>query len=289
VTVRDRVNAAARRLVAAGLARDEAARSASLLARFVLGWSGADWVTQSRDEASADFPERFDPLVERRARHEPVAYIIGEREFYGRPFRVTPDVLIPRPETELIIDLALSMPAAPSRLIDVGTGSGCLAITLALEFPSAHVVATDISAQALAVARANAARLGVEDRIEFRHGAVLARMDMDIDAEPRLFDLLVANPPYIDPADRPSLPSDVAGHEPDVALFAEEQGLAVIRALIDAAPAALAPGGWMLVEIGRGQAEAVEKMVALTPGLTFIDVPQDLQRIPRVLVARSDR
>jgi len=153
MTLRRLVADAAARLQSAGLSREEATQSASALARFVLGWSGADWVARSRDTVTGDFAARFAPLIARRARHEPVAYITGEREFYGRVFHVTPDVLVPRPETELIVDLALGISPGPSVIVDVGTGSGCLAITLALERPSARVIATDISAPALAVAR----------------------------------------------------------------------------------------------------------------------------------------
>ena len=284
MTLRQRVTEAAGRLESAGLAREDAAQSVAMLARFVLGWTDADWVARSREPAGEDFPARFDPLVERRATHEPVAYITRQREFYGRPFIVTPDVLIPRPETELVVDAALARPAAPARIIDVGTGSGCLAITLALEFPSARVTATDISGPALSVARANAARLGAIGRIEFRQADLLG--DGPHPRSPA-FDLIVANPPYIDPADRPSLPRDVADHEPAVALFAEQRGLAVIRALIGRAPGALAPGGTLLMEIGMGQATAVRDLVERTPGLTFIEIRPDLQGIPRVLVARA--
>ena len=286
MTFRQLAAAATGRLEAAGLNHDEAVRSAIVLARFALGWTSADWVARSRDTAGDDFWSRFDRLVERRATHEPVAYITGEKEFYGRPFRVTRDVLIPRPETELVVDLALALPDAPARIVDVGTGSGCLAVTLALECPSSLVRATDVSTTALVVARDNATRLGVLDRIDVRHGAVFAGSDRE-DAD-RSLDLIVANPPYIDPADRPSLPRDVSDHEPAVALFAEEGGLAVIRAIVARAPAALSAGGWLLMEIGQGQAPAVRTLVDQTSGLTFIEIRQDLRGIPRVLVARAD-
>jgi release factor glutamine methyltransferase len=282
VTFRAVASAAVSRLEAAGLGHGEAAQSAVVLARFVLGWSGADWVARSRDAAGEAFLAGFDRLIERRAGHEPVAYITGEREFYGRPFLVTRDVLIPRPETELIVDLALNLMAAPSRIVDVGTGSGCLAISLALEFPSARVVATDVSSPALAVARANATRLGASDRIDFRHGAFFAREERD-----QPCDLVVANPPYIDAADRPSLPRDVSEQEPAVALFAEDRGLSVIRGVIEGAPAALAPGGALLMEIGAGQAAEVRRMVEHTREWSFIEIRPDLQGIPRVLVARA--
>jgi release factor glutamine methyltransferase len=294
MTLRDRVTAAASQLESAGLTREEAARSAELLARFTLGWSAADWIARSRDRMTGDFADRFARLIDRRGRHEPVAYITGEREFYGRPFRVTSDVLIPRPETELIVDLAVGLPTPPSAVIDVGTGSGCLAITLALEIPSARLIATDISAPALAVARANATRLGAAGRIEFRHpgrrrGLFFSGPASKKNNPPRRpsYDLIVANPPYIDPADKSSLPPDVADYEPPVALFADGRGLALIRALIEGAPAALVGGGTLLIEIGMGQAAAVCAMVERTSGLTFVEIRPDLQGIPRVLVARS--
>jgi release factor glutamine methyltransferase len=296
MTFRDRVSAAAARLEAAGVDHDEAVRSAVTLARFALEWTGADWIARSREEEFGDFPGRFDPLIERRVRREPVAYIAGIREFYGRPFLVTPDVLIPRQETELIVDLALAMPKPPAVVIDVGTGSGCLAVTLALELPDVFVVATDISVAALEIARANASRLGAAPRIEFRHGALFAQDDLggrftkNVKRPPRslsTFDLIVANPPYIDPADRSSLPPEVANFEPGVALFAEEHGLALIRAVVECAATALAPAGTLLVEIGQGQADAVRAIVEATSGLTFVEVRPDLQGIPRVLVVRS--
>jgi len=286
MTLRDRVAAAAARLESAGLTREEAARSAEVLARAVLGWSAADWIARSRDPAFGDFGDRLDRLIDRRARHEPVAYITGEREFYGRPFHVTSDVLIPRPETELIVDVALQMPTPPAVVIDVGTGSGCLAVTLALEIPSARVIATDISAAALAVARANAIRLGAA--VEFQENDLGGHFTKNVKRPPRSFyDLIVANPPYIDPADRSSLPPDVVDYEPAVALFAGEHGLALIRALIESAPAALADEGTLLIEIGMGQAEAVRAMVERTAGLAFVEIRPDLRGIPRVLVARA--
>lgn len=278
-------------LVAAGLPPEDAWRDAVVLARSVLGWSAADWLTRSHEAAAPAFADRFLPLIDRRAGREPVAYLTGEREFYGRPFTVTRDVLIPRPETELVVDEALRClgvvasgfsrtdPVRSALIADIGTGSGCLAVTLALECPSAQVVATDLSRNALEVAEDNARRLDAVDRITFRHGSYLAGAAGPID-------LIVANPPYVAGRDRDSLPRDVADYEPAQALFGGVDGLAVIRELLPATAAALAPDGWLVMEIGQGQVEAVRELIERTDGLTFVRVRTDLQQIPRVMVAR---
>jgi release factor glutamine methyltransferase len=164
VTAHASVDRAAQALVAAGFTDEDARRDAAVLARHVLGWSLGDWAARAREDAPPAFAARLDPFIARRARREPVAYLTGVREFYGREFLVTRDVLIPRPETELLVDVVLGRSAAT--VLDVGTGSGCLAITLALAWPDARVVATDTSAAALEVARANAETLGAT-RVEF--------------------------------------------------------------------------------------------------------------------------
>ncbi len=282
MTLAEHVAAAVARLERAGLDRDDATLSASLLARHVLGWSAADWLTRRSMPGTPDFESRFQALVERRSRHEPVAYLTGEREFYGRTFRVTPDVLIPRPETELVVAEAIAFAADAPRdahlvVVDVGTGSGCLAVTIALELPRAEIVATDVSSAALAIARANARRFGVLDRIDFRHGAFLAGV-----VHPPA--LIVANPPYVGEADAASLPPDVRDYEPRDALFAGAGGLDVIRELVPAAAGALVPGGRLVIEIGQGQAPMVEAMIEAS-GLRLIVTRRDLQAIPRVVVA----
>jgi release factor glutamine methyltransferase len=272
-------------LVGAGFAPNDAWRDAVVIARSVLGRDEAEWLVRSRDAAPPGFVEAYLRLIERRAAREPVAYITGRREFYGRTFRVTPDVLIPRPETELIIEEALRSVAGRAsndapRIIDVGTGSGCLAITLALELPSAEVIATDVSDSALQVAQENAARLGAE-RVMFMSGSCLA-------AAHGPFDLIVSNPPYIAAGDRPSLPRDVADYEPAAALFAGADGLAVIRDVVTAAATALAPAGWLIMEIGQGQSDRVRQLVTDSTGLALEAVRDDLQGIPRVVVARRN-
>ena len=283
MTLADAAAAAARRLEAAGLPAADSRRDAVRLARAALGWSTADWLTRQHTAAPAAFAAAFDALVSRRAGHEPLAYILGEREFYGRAFRVTPDVLIPRPETELLVESALEVLAArppgsrPPLVVDVGTGSGCIAATIALEAPDVRVVGTDVSAAALAVARGNVDRLGA--RVELRPGSLLAGTTEAVD-------VLVSNPPYVSEAERPTLPLEVSRYEPGPALFGGLDGLDVIRTLVPAAARALAPGGALLLEIGAGQASAVTRLVAATPGLTLDRVRLDLQGIPRVVIAR---
>jgi release factor glutamine methyltransferase len=280
------VTEGAARLERAGLSPDDSARDVAVLARAVLGWDQAQWLARRQEPASAEFAAAFHSLLTRRAAREPIAYILGEREFYGRPFLVSRDVLIPRPETELVIDQALAWlstagrPAAPT-IVDVGTGSGCLAVTLALECPAAHLAATDISPAALEVAVANAARHGVAARIEWRH-AVLAG-DLTAGA-----DLIVANPPYVAERDRALLAPDVRDYEPATALFAGPDGLDVIRPLAPAASRALRPGGALIMEIGAGQWPAVDDILRRA-GFQNVAVHADLAGIPRVVVGQATR
>lgn len=271
------------RLSAAGLPEAEARIDASVLARHALGWDLAHWLGHQRDPAPAGFGPTFTALVARREAREPVAYITGVREFFGRAFRVSPAVLIPRPETEGLVERALAAIDAigpDPRVLDIGTGSGAIAVTLAAERPQARVDATDISAEALAVARDNAARL-VGPRVAFHHGAYQA------DAMGP-WDVIVSNPPYVAGIDRDTLAPDVAGHEPHLALFAGRDGLACIREIVRLAPAHLAPRGWLLLEFGFGQADAVRDLITATPGLTRVELVPDLQGIPRVAIARTE-
>lgn len=283
VTVQDCVSAAAIRLIDAGWPPDEGRRDAVLLARFVLGWDQARWLTDGRTESPADFAGRLAALVSRRAAHEPVAYILGAREFYGRRFVVSPDVLIPRPDTEAVIETARACLDGLSRprplVVDVGTGCGCLAVTLAVERPDARVVATDVSAAALAVARQNAERLAGPGRVECRQGSLLAGLR----DQP---DLIVSNPPYVREDERPALPREVLEFEPAGALFAGADGLDVIRQLVAAAAARLTPGGWLVTEIGFDQGDAVRALVETEPSLSFVRIARDLESRPRVVVAR---
>jgi release factor glutamine methyltransferase len=278
--------AAARRLADAGLSAEDSRRDAVLLARWRLGWSAATWLTRANEPAPPGFAEGFIALIERRARREPLAYLTGEREFYGRVFTVTPDVLIPRPETELLVEQALDclqeLTRARAReeavrVLDVGTGSGCVAITLALEAATVHITAVDVSEAALEVARTNARRLDAAARIGFRTGSLAGNV-------PAAFDLVVAKPPYVPEVDRDALAPEVRDYEPAAALFAGPAGLDVIRQLVPSAAAALRPGGWLVMEMGYGQAEAVRRLLEQTGLFSDVRFASDLQSIPRVIM-----
>ncbi len=226
---------------------------------------------------------RFGEMVRRRLRREPVAYIVGRRGFRRIELGVDPRVLIPRPETELLVELALEL--APTRLLDLGTGSGAIALAVAAELPACEVVATDTSPGALEVARANAERLGLGGRVEFRLGSLPAGEE---------FDLLVANLPYVSEGEWAALQPEVSEWEPREALLAGADGLDAIRALLADRVRLLsalsrqktnAPGGCVALEVGEGQAAAVEALLA-GAGLGRTEVRRDLAGIERVVVGR---
>jgi release factor glutamine methyltransferase len=276
----DAVRAARARLIAAGIDDREAALDAAGLAMMVLGWDRASLLARDRDATPATFLDDLEPLLRRREAREPMAYIRGHQEFWGRDFLVSPAVLIPRPESELLIEEALAWRRTEARtpaIVDVGTGSGCLAITLACEWPDAPVHATDISDEALQVARENARRHTVDDRLSFHLGAYLAGIRGPID-------LIVANPPYVAESDRNGLQPEVRDYEPAAALFGGADGLRDVRAVMRAARERLVDGGRLLMEIGAGQASAVREVVGGMPGLSLLDVRADLQGIPRVAI-----
>jgi release factor glutamine methyltransferase len=280
MTIRDLVRAARARLVSAGVESHEAALDAELLAREVLGWDRARFIAGEFDVPPDPFHQPFAALVARRAGREPISGILGRREFWGLEFEVTPDVLAPRPETELIVEEALARMAGVAHplVADVGTGSGCLAVTLARELPRSTLVATDISTAALAVARRNAARHGVLDRVDCRQASLLDGVDSPLD-------LVVSNPPYIPTPDLAGLPPEVRDHEPRQALDGGPDGLEIVRALMRQASTALAPGAWLIVEFGYGQEAGVRGAVAAA-GLDLAAVRADLQGIPRTVIAR---
>lgn len=288
MTWRAWLSAAAKTLEQGGLDADAARFDASLLARHVLRWDATQWITHQSAEAADDAIEAIAPLLARRALREPIAYITGVREFYGRPFRVTSDVLIPRPETELVVEAALAHLTSdeqatpgrtPVRVLDVGTGSGCLAVSIALEAPFVRVTATDVSQPALEIARGNAWTLGAAGRVHFEHGEFTAGADGP-------FDVVVSNPPYVAEGERATLPRDVVAFEPGVALFGGSDGLAVIRALVPEAARVLSPGGLLVMEVGYGQAGGVESLVRASGLFDRFDTRPDLQRITRVVMAR---
>jgi release factor glutamine methyltransferase len=248
---------------------------AELLVAHALGLDRLRLFLELDRPVEPDEVARARELLVRRGAGEPVAYLTGVREFYGRPFRVTPDVLIPRPETELLVDLAREHAAEGAALLDVGTGSGCLAVTLALEIPGARVVATDLSAAALAVARVNAEALGAEVELREGDGVEPARGKGP-------FDVVVCNPPYVVRGDAAALAPDVRDHEPALALYAPDGDPDHwVRRLADAAGELLAPGGVLLVELGYDQSERALEL-ARSRGLAAEVLP-DLAGVPRVL------
>jgi len=267
-------------LETAGIPSDEAAVDVDLYARRILGWDRARVLTSRAEPPPAALEPTFSTWIARRAQREPSAYIIGHREFYGRDFDVSPAVLIPRPETEHIIDAALPLLAErPGALVaDLGTGSGNIAVTLACEASSCQVLATDVSAEALAVARRNAARHGVGTRVTFVHTSYL-------DGVENTFDLIAANPPYVREGDRAGLSPSVR-REPAVALFGGEDGLRGIESVLDATVARLTPRGWLLMEFGFGQEDAVRAAVARRPALRLDRTIADLQGLPRTVVVQ---
>jgi release factor glutamine methyltransferase len=287
VTLRERFRQARRDLERAGIPAAEATLDAELLARDLLGWDRAAWIARQHEPEPSYFEAPYAVALARRARREPMAYIRGRQEFYGRQFVVSPAVLIPRPETELLIDEArLLLPALGfSRdltVIDIGTGSGCLVVTLALEYPSARYLATDVSSEALEVARANAQRFGVAERIEFIQGPYFA-------GETGPFNLVVANPPYIVNADRATLQPEVVDYEPALALFGGDDGLQHAKAIVRRAEEVLDADGTLLMEIGAGQVEAIAAVADETANLALVRARSDLQGIPRVAVIRRCR
>ena len=277
----ERLAHARRALVGAGIDPDESAIDAEVLARHVLAWDRGQFLTRGREPVPIDLDPRFEQLVARRIAREPVAYIIGHREFWGREFEVNSAVLVPRPETESVIEEAIE-DARGGRpfgiIVDVGTGSGCLAVTLAVEFPAARVFATDISPASLEVARRNASRHGVAERITFVQGDLLDRVEARAD-------LIVSNPPYVPSADADRLQPEVARYEPHSALFGGSDGLAVIRRLFAAAAGHLASDGLLVVEFGFGQ-EADVRGLAHAAGWRVVRIRADLQGIARTAVLR---
>ncbi len=247
---------------------------ARLLLRHVLD-ANAAWLEAHRDDQlPRSTAEAFAALVERRACGEPVAYLLGFREFYGREFSVTPDVLIPRPETELLVEIGQKKVGASdtASLLDLGTGSGCVAITLALELPQARVAAADISVAALAVARANATLLGAN--VSFIESDWLARFG------DRRFDVILSNPPYVAAADTHLTEGDLR-FEPLSALACGADGLDAIRRIVADASRHLEAGGWLLFEHGYDQADALRELLAAA-GFTDIEQHRDLAGIVRV-------
>ena len=261
---------------------EAAGLEAEVLLRHVLGMSRTDLYLAWERAVSAATWDRFRALLEERARGRPVPYLIGHREFMGLDLLVDERVLIPRPETEILVEFLLhvlrGLPAA--RIIDVGTGSGAIAVALAKFLPRAQILASDLSADALAVAAENATRHGVADRTAFVRGDLLAPAQEQGWTQ---VDAIVSNPPYVDPETAQTLPREIRDYEPAMALLAGEGGTAFHARLAVEAPGLLRPGGWLAVEVAAGQAPAVVELLERTGTFHHIRVVNDLQGIARIV------
>jgi release factor glutamine methyltransferase len=297
MTLREALTSATRQLDASPGLRADAARDAALLLRHVLAISHAEQLADSERALTPAQQSAYDALISRRLANEPIQYITGEQEFYGLILRVTPAILIPRPETEQLVEAVLNEfvchPAAqrrdlllsssqhlPLRILDVGTGSGAIAIALAFHLPHAQITAVDLSAAALEVAAANTARHALAGRIRYLKSDLLDAFPPD----EAPFAAIVSNPPYVPAVDRASLHPQVRDHEPAAALFAGPDGLDIYRRLIPQARAALQPNGLLALEIGHNQREAIASLLSDWNQLRFLD---DLQHIPRIALARK--
>ena len=275
--LRQAIQTAVRRLQAANIGSPRL--NAELLAMFALGCDRAYLYAHGERKLTSDEMARYDEALGERARGVPAQYITGHQEFWGMDLIVSPAVLIPRPETEHVIEtvLELARECALRRVVDVGTGSGCIALALAKEFAQAEVHATEFSAEALEMARANAARLQMQERIQFHQADLLEGMGE------AAFDYVVSNPPYIGEWEADSVEAQVRRFEPRLALFAGPTGLEVFARLIPQAQRALRPGGWLVMEMGHSSRDQV---CELLKEWEEIRITNDLQGIARVVAAR---
>jgi release factor glutamine methyltransferase len=247
---------------------------AEVLLSHILAIPRTTLLTHPEQPLSAEQFWHYFECIHQRASGYPLPYITGSAEFYGLTFGVTPEVLIPRPDTEILVELAIER--APSTVVDVGTGSGCIAITLAVHLPDAQITAIEVSPAALVIAQDNAERHGVADRVQLMGGDVFS-------PRPGLVDIIVSNPPYVLSSEIPTLPVSVRDHEPQVALDGGMDGLTIIRQLVNQAPAVLHPGGSLLVEIGANQGDAASRLARTVFPDADIQIHPDLAGRDRVL------
>ncbi len=319
MTVRHALREAIAALTAAQV--PSASTAAEVLLMHVLNGDRTFLYAHPEAELSLEQERAYRHLLERRAAGTPTQYLTGCQEFWGLSFQVEPGVFIPRPETEHVVETALAivrerLMKPNARIVDVGAGTGCIALALASELPAAEIFATDISEQALAVARRNAEALGLASRVSFLHSdlldAFLAGTDPRSTMHDARFDLVVSNPPYVSPDEAPQLPREVREHEPAEALFSPDEGLAISRRLIDQASQLLVPswvtghrlvlspaewgegprdtslpaaGGWLILELGYQMSSRVQSL--LGAGWTNVEITPDLRGIPRVLSAQQ--
>jgi len=284
-TIDEAIAEGAARLHAAGHTAER--RTAKLLLAHVLGIDQSGLISRSKEDLDEGSYQSYLGLIERRAAGEPLQHITGRQEFYGLEFIVTPDVLIPRPETEFLVERVLGLVTEQflthSVILDIGTGSGCIAVALASRLPGARLIATDISPAALRIARLNAERNGAADRIEFLEGDLFqALQGAGLEGA---VNIIAANPPYVPSADPHTVERQVRDYEPAVALFGGEDGLAFYSRLFAGAPVYLTSGGFIVCEIGFSQLDPVRKLIHAA-GFELVDITSDLQGIPRTLTIR---
>ncbi len=255
---------------------------AQVLLAHALGCERIQLYVRSDEVADDAVRARFREMVQRRVAGAPVAHLVGRKEFFKLDFAVTPDVLIPRPATETLVLAALDRlkGMATPRVLDIGTGSGCIAVSVAARHKGATVVAVDVSDAALAVARCNAAVNGVADRVEFRQGDLYGAVVGES------FDAVLSNPPYIPVGDIAGLAKDVRDHEPRLALDGGADGFAIIERVLAGAAVHLSPGGWLMLEVGVGQADVTGSRLGRVGGFVHEATLKDGDGIPRVVVAR---
>jgi release factor glutamine methyltransferase len=279
MTLRQALTIATQQLATSEHLRANAHRDAELLLIHTLQIPRTTLLAHPNRELSSADEVIYESHIARRLKNEPIQYIIGQQEFYGLALKVTPAVLIPRPETEHLVEAVLQrLPHdRPIRIVDIGTGSGSIAIALAVHLQLAQIIAVDLSPKALQIARANAETHAVANRIDFRQSDLLTAVDHEAP-----FDAIVSNPPYIPETDSPTLHPEVRDHEPHTALFSGSEGLDIYRRLIPQARALLKPNGLIALEIGHGQREALAALLSDWRNVNFVD---DLQQIPRVAIA----
>jgi release factor glutamine methyltransferase len=282
MTATEALQSATQQLAADPNLADSARRDAEFLLLHTLNLTKAALLANPARDLSAEQQSLYDKAIARRLRHEPIQYITGQQEFFGLTLNVTPAVLIPRPETEHLVEAVLQrLPhGQPVTIADIGTGSGAIAIALAAHLPKAYVTAVDLSPEAIRIARSNADAQGLSGRIRFLLSDLLAAVPHKAN-----FDAIVSNPPYVPSSDAAFLHPQVREHEPHLALFAGPDGLDTYRRLIPQARLALKPGGLLALEIGHGQRDLLAALLAGWNDVTFVD---DLQSIPRVALAKSN-
>ncbi len=263
-----------------------AALDARLLFQYVSGFSHNEIITASECKLERDIIARYERAIDRRLRHEPVSRIIGRRSFYDGEYLIDRSTLDPRPDSEILVDHALSiMPPKPARLLDLGTGSGCLLISLLRQVPAWAGVGVDLQPAAVRMARINAARLGVDARAIFRQGRWFDPVRRSTENR---FDMIVSNPPYIREDDRAKLAPEVSRYDPSLALYGGASGLRDYRHIVSHAPQFLKPDGWLVCEIGADQSDAVAALYAKA-GFGAVRVISDLAGRPRVVSGQKQK